>query len=73
MKNNHFSSSKISKIAGMQQGYYMRNYPSPAATHADADSVDLHLLAAAHNLLMQKNYNLQQGSSWSSSDADHES
>jgi hypothetical protein len=66
MKNNHFSSSKI---AGMQQGYYMRNYPSPAATHADADSVDLHLLAAAHNLLMQKNYNLQQASSWSSSDA----
>ncbi|KAH9575311.1 hypothetical protein CY35_01G105700 [Sphagnum magellanicum] len=66
MKNNHFSSSKI---AGMQQGYYMRNYSSPAAIHADADSVDLHLLAAAHNLLMQKNYNLQQASSWSSSDA----
>jgi hypothetical protein len=66
MKNNHFSSSKI---AGMQHGYYMRNYPLPAATHADADSVDLHLLAAAHNLLMQKNYNLQQASSWSSSDA----
>ncbi len=66
MKNNHFSSSKI---AGMQQGYYMRNYSSPAATHADADSVDLHLLAAARNLLMQKNYNLQQASSWSSSDA----
>lgn len=66
MKNNHFSSSKI---AGMQQGYYMRNYSSPAATPADADSVDLHFLAAAQNSLMQKNYNLQQATSWSSSDA----